>query len=98
MRITWKRPSGSTIETNDDPETVKEAEALGWTRKGKAKEDPPAYPVAGDDDTAKEDAESRAADQKEFEEEGEDDLELDQDPEKAKKKKKGKTGDPDWLK
>lgn len=43
--IKWKRPSGSTIETNDSSETVAYAKSLGWeeikplsTKPVKAKE------------------------------------------------------------
>ena len=32
--ITWMRPSGSPITTNDTKETIAFAESLGWTREG----------------------------------------------------------------
>ncbi len=35
MSIKWKRPSGSTIETNDSAETIAYAESLGWKREVK---------------------------------------------------------------
>lgn len=31
--ITWEKPSGVEIETNDLPATIATAEGLGWTRK-----------------------------------------------------------------
>ena len=30
MKITWERPSGTTIVTNDHPETLAYAKRLGW--------------------------------------------------------------------
>jgi len=33
--ITWTRPSGVDIETNDKKETITFAESLGWKRKVK---------------------------------------------------------------
>lgn len=33
--ITWTRPSGSEIVTNDDPVTVQKALDLGWKKKRK---------------------------------------------------------------
>lgn len=30
--IKWKRPSGTTIETNEAPANIAAAEALGWER------------------------------------------------------------------
>ncbi len=32
MNIKWKRPSGSTIETNDSQATIEQCESLGYTR------------------------------------------------------------------
>ncbi len=31
--ITWTRPTGTTITTNDRKETIEHAEAQGWTRE-----------------------------------------------------------------
>lgn len=33
-KIRWMRPSGSVIETNDEPGTVDHCEAQGWKREG----------------------------------------------------------------
>ena len=30
--IKWKRPSGEPLETNDNPETIKYLESLGYTQ------------------------------------------------------------------
>jgi len=32
--ITWMRPSGTPITTNDKKETIAFAESLGWKREG----------------------------------------------------------------
>lgn len=32
--ITWIKPSGVELETNDFPATIAAAESLGWKRKG----------------------------------------------------------------
>lgn len=32
--ITWIKPSGGEIETNDRPATIAYAESLNWKRKG----------------------------------------------------------------
>ncbi len=31
--ITWTRPSGTDIETNESKATIEHAESLGWQRK-----------------------------------------------------------------
>jgi len=36
--IEWKRPSGSTIETNDDKRNIAAAKKLGWKRVKKTQE------------------------------------------------------------
>ena len=33
--ITWTRPDGSNLETNDMSETIKYCESLGWNRSDK---------------------------------------------------------------
>ena len=35
LDITWTRPSGSEITTNDLPETIAEAKINGWVKKRK---------------------------------------------------------------
>lgn len=35
--IKWEKPNGTTIETNDSPETVAYCESLGWKRAGAKK-------------------------------------------------------------
>lgn len=33
----WKRPSGSEIETNDEPATIEHCKSLGWEEAKEAK-------------------------------------------------------------
>lgn len=40
MKVTWIRPSGSEIETNDDPATLAQAVSLGWKHKPEVIEKP----------------------------------------------------------
>jgi hypothetical protein len=44
LMITWKRPTGSIIETNERDETIKHAVSLGW-EPVKPKNDKPVKPV-----------------------------------------------------
>jgi hypothetical protein len=36
----WTKPSGATIETNDEPATIAAAESLGWKREKPAAKKP----------------------------------------------------------
>lgn len=40
MKVTWIRPSGSEIVTNDDPATLELAVSLGWKHKPEEVEKP----------------------------------------------------------
>ena len=45
-KIKWERPSGNPIETEDDIDTVRYLESLGYTQiKAKAKPGPKAKPI-----------------------------------------------------
>lgn len=46
-KITWERPSGSKIETNDLKATIAACEKLGWKRKNKRGPKPKAVEDGG---------------------------------------------------
>jgi hypothetical protein len=39
--ITWVKPNGNEIKTNDEKATIVYAESLGWKRKDKKRGRPP---------------------------------------------------------
>lgn len=41
VKIVWVKPSGQEVTTNDLPENIEAAKALGWKRKEAPKQEAP---------------------------------------------------------
>ena len=62
--IKWKRPSGTIIETNDDPATIAKCESMGWTQVKAAKAAPKKAPAPAPKAKAKAPVKKKAAKKK----------------------------------